>query len=103
MADEKKKKVKMKVKTTEKSPIDVDTALNDMAKLFLNKPVTGEMDLLIKKKAGEIVINEYTISDSLGDEYRLLGDKIRESALNSLGALKSGRIRVIYETEFFTE
>lgn len=99
MAEDKKKRIKTKVRTTEKVPTDVDNALNEMAKLFLNKPVTGEMDLLIKKKGGEIVINEYTISKSLGAEYQQLGDKIKESAIASLGGVKDGRIRVLFETE----
>ena len=71
-----------------------------MSKLFIEKPVTGEMELLIKKKEGEIVINEYTISESLGDAYKNLGAKIQESAMADLANEKDGKIKVEFEVSF---
>ena len=102
MASEKKKKVKMKVKTTGKSIPAIDQSLNEMAGLFLVKPITGEMDYLLKKKDGEIVINEFTMSESLkaATGYNDLGSKIQESAQADLAGVKDGRIKVIFESEY---
>lgn len=100
MADEKKKKVKMKVKASGKSPAGIDSALNDMAKLFIEKPVTGEMDYLVKKQNGEIVVNEYLMSESLNAAggYSELGAQIQELAQADLASVTDGKIKVVFET-----
>lgn len=100
MANEKKKKVKIKVKTSGEAIPNIDSALNEMAKLFLDKPVTGRMDLLIKKKSGEITENEFSISETLSDKYQELGAKIKESAMAELASLEEGKIRVVFEAEY---
>jgi len=102
MADEKKKKVKMKVKSTQTVPTSIDQSLNEMAALFLAKPITGEMDYLFKKKDGEIVVNEFMMSESLksASGYQELGRKIQESAQADLANEKDGRIKVLFETEY---
>ncbi|MDG1476546.1 MAG: hypothetical protein P8Q14_05330 [Vicingaceae bacterium] len=102
MADEKRKKVKTKVKASGKSPAGVDAALDNMTKLFIEKPITGEMDYLIKKQNGEIVVNEYLMSESLktASGYAELGAQIQELAQASLAGVTDGKIKVLFESKF---
>lgn len=100
MADEKKKKIKSKVKSTVKTSPSIDTALDQMASLFIAKPETGEMELLIKKVNGEIAVNEYNITETLNDSYKELGAQIRELATADLANEQSGKIKVTFEIEY---
>jgi hypothetical protein len=100
MANEKKVKLKTKVRTPKKTPSVIDSSLNDMISLYQSNPVTGKMDLLIKKKGGEITVNEYSISETLNEKYKELGAIIKESAMAELASLEEGKVRVVFEAEY---
>ncbi len=99
----KKNKIKTKVNSSSTVNPDIETNLANMSKLSIDKPVTGEMDLLVKKKNGVIVIDEYVISDKLDTNYKDLGKKIHAIVLADLEGVEDGRVAVVFETVAIVE
>ncbi len=99
MAEKKEKKVKSKVDTTEKISGDIDTLLNDMSKLSLDKITNGKMKIKVVKENDVITKDELVITGILSEEHKASATKAKEHAHTTLKAVTDGEIKIEFESE----
>jgi len=99
MADEKKVKLKTKVKSPTKISGDIDGPLNEMSKLSIDNPTNGEMKISVKKIDGEIVKDELTITGELSDLQKKLSEQLKLAANATLSELTDGKCKIEFVSE----
>jgi hypothetical protein len=100
MAEEKKHKLRTKVKHTIEILPEVGSTLNQIAKLAIDTPSTAEIVISYKMVNGELTKDEYNTSGELSADQQKLGKIMYGSVVDSFRGLKDGKITVNFSSKY---
>ncbi|MDB4533684.1 hypothetical protein N9242_02350 [Vicingaceae bacterium] len=100
MADEKKRRIKTKVKKSIAILPGVETALDQIAKLAIDSPSNAEITISYKMVAGEVTNDEFNTGGELSAEQQKLGKVMYSEVVSSFKDVKEGKITVKFSSTY---
>ncbi len=99
MAEEKKKKFRTKVYTTQASNPEVDNALDQLLIMAATNTTNGQIKFNYKKEAGKFTKEVKELIGELSDEQKAQGQIIKNAIISQLTSVDEGQIKVNFVSE----
>ena len=100
MAEERKKKFKTKVKSSQAISSETNSSMDELLIASVKNTTNGSIKINIKKVKGEFTKKDIVSEGKISEEQLKIAEGIKSQALKALDGVTDGYFKVGFKTEF---